>query len=68
MVQFPNNELELSNGTVLKAMVDMPQVNLKAGQMFVIYWDGQCVRGCGLAWLMDSLVEEINVGYWQLAY
>ncbi len=56
----------LTNGTILKATVDMPQVNLRTGQMFAIYWNGEYVRACGLTWLIDSLIEEINIGYWQL--
>ncbi len=65
---FPDNERGLENGTVLKTTGDMPQVNLRDGQMFAVYWDGEYVRACGMTWLIETLTDEINAGFWQLAY
>lgn len=64
---FPDNDLGLENGTVLRPAKDMPWCGLKANQEFTINWDGKYVRAGGLTWLVENLSKEIEAGIWQIA-
>lgn len=65
-LEFPENELDLKNGTLLTPTDDMPWFGLITGQQFSINFDGVYIRSGGLSWSIAQLIEEIKAGYWQI--
>lgn len=69
--EFPNNELKLTNGTLLKANFTLGDF-VKEGQIFPIFFNGHSVTSSqeaalrkesgGATWGLDQIVNEIQNG------
>lgn len=66
--EFPENSLNLKNGTVIAPTKDMPWFGLKKGQTFPIRWDRKYVTAPvgGLIWDPEQLCGEIDKGFWKI--
>jgi hypothetical protein len=65
-LSFPQNRLELVNGSILRAKETMPYLGLSKGQGLCIFWNGEYVQCGGLTWSVEKLCNEIERGVWQI--